>query len=207
MKNSLVAMFLILGSASHAETAGNSKVAVAPTESARLFRVQLRSGLMLSNPDEAVLSKWEHRPLESFKHALSASVAFPPSWQQVRFMAGTEFQYITMKEELSGAYTATIDTTIAQFLVFGGVEFRPYWANGFGAGLTTGWKIRSEKKAKLDAQGFTQDLGTEEANDGMNAIIFPMIFSASVFYQVEEFRPSLTIETDGALTLGVSYAF
>lgn len=169
--------------------------------------INLKYGLMLNNPDRAVVDKWEHRPFESFKYALSGHVSFPPTWRQLRFLAGAEFQYITAKEELSGSYTATIDITITQLLIFGGMEWRPWWAKGFGAGFTTGFKVQSEKKAKLDAQGFTEDLGNEEAKENSNVLGMPLLVGLSVFYELGNWRPMMVLESDAALTAGVGYVF
>jgi hypothetical protein len=209
MKNILLVSLLLISAVSWADPGGANKAAVSDeTGGSQMLSVRLRTGLMLSNPDHAVISKWEHQPLQSYKYALGGHAAFPPSWKQLKFLAGGEFQYITAKQELSGSYNATIDTTITQFVVFGGAQWKPYWAAGFGAEATLGLKLASQKKSKLDAEGFTQDLGDESAENSDYILLgLPLLGALHVFYDLGSFRPYLTFESDAAIALGGAYVF
>lgn len=182
---------------------GASQAAAEPRSSeGKLWDINARAGFLLDTPDRAVVSKWEHRIIESYKLSIGGGATFPPSWTQWHFLGGGAFQYMTSKEELSGSYTATIDIEIWQFVIYGGVEYIPWWASGFGTAFTTGLTLFGEKSAQLDSEGFTQDLGKDEARGE-----FPVLISLSVFYDFGNWRPALTWESDSALTVGGSYVF
>lgn len=210
MKKYLLILFFGMSAGADPGPIGKTSAPATESASSKLWSVSFRSGLMLENPDTATISKWEHRPLESYKHAIGGRIAFPPKWVRFQFLGGAEFQYITAKQELSGAYTATIDTTITQFVAYGGGRIKPDWARGFGAEGTLGLKLAGQKKSKLDAEGFSQDLGDESPNGDNNFFLLwniPLIASLNIFYDWGSFRPYLSLETDSALTLGGAYVF
>jgi hypothetical protein len=168
------------------------------------FSIAVRGGFMLDTPDEAAVSRWDHKDFESFQVALSGFYSFPPSWKQFYFFAGPEFYYQNSTEELSGStYSPSINTQVFQLMLTGGLAWQPWWLGGeWGASLATAFQAWGQKTAALDAQGFTQDLGTEDAHDAFyfNAIL---VF----YYDWGNFRPQLVFETNSSIGLGMAYAF
>lgn len=161
----------------------------------------------MENPDFATLKKWDHKPTESYQLGISGFYSFPHAWNQVRFFAGPEFVYQSATEELSGPlYTASLDISAYRIYVTGGVDWRPSFLGGdWGASLATAYEVYGRKTTALDAQGFTQDLGTEDTRGGnnygnVNAIL-------ALYYEFYNFRPQLIFESNSSMGLGMGYAF
>lgn len=181
----------------------------APTQETRPpFILALRGGFILDNPDNAVVGRWEHQAFKSYQVALSGFYSFPQAWKEIYFFAGPEFYYRSATEELSGrSYTASVDISIYQFMVTGGVAFTPKWADGWGASFATAFEVYGRKTAALDSQGFTQDLGTEGTRDEKSALPISVNLVGAVFYDFGNLRPQLVLESNATLGLGLAYAF
>mgnify|MGYP006927958764 CR=1 FL=1 len=145
--------------------------------------------------------------MESYQLGLSGFYSFPRSWKQIRFFAGPEFTYQSASEELAGpAYTATLDISAYHFWLTGGVDSRPNFLGGdWGASLATAFEVYGRKTAALDAQGFTQDLGTEDTLGGKALMNFNVILT--LYYEIYNFRPQLIVESNSSIGMGVGYAF
>lgn len=183
--------------------------AEAPPETRPPFVLGLRGGFLLKTPDRAVLGRWEHQPLESYQVALSGFYSFPQAWKQVYFFAGPEFYYQSSVENLSAqTYTSSIDISIYQFMLTGGVAYRPYWAGGnWGVSFATAFEVWGQKTAALDTQGYTQNLGTESTRDSGGFLPISLNAVLAFYYDFGAIRPQLVIESNSSIGLGVAYAF
>ena len=170
----------------------------AATSSRPPFFVQFRGGFMLEANDDALLRKWEHKPLESYQLALGGFYTFPPTWKEIFFFAGPEFYYQAQREELPRTY---MDIEVFQFMATGGVAYQPEWLGGdVGASLAAALQIYGSKSAYLDTPGFTQDLGTEKVPWQFNTIL-------AFYYDFGVLRPQISYETNSTISLGLNYAF
>lgn len=173
------------------------------------FIINLRGGFLMNNPDRAVVGRWEHQKFESYQVALSGFYSFPQAWKQVYFFFGPEFYFQKATEELTSAtYTSSIDITIFSTSITGGVAYQPDWMGGdWGVSLATAFEVWGQKTADLDAQGFTQDLGTESTRPGDSSIPINLNAILTFYYDFGAFRPQLVFESNSSIGLGMAYAF
>lgn len=174
------------------------------------FILQLRGGYMLDNPDRAVLGRWEHKTFKSYQLALSGFYSFPQSKRrQVYFFAGPEFYYQSATQELEAStYTSSIEISIFRLALTGGIAYQPYWLGGqWGAAFSGAFEVWGQKTAALDAQGFTQDLGTESTRTGNSLVPVEVNAILAFYYDLGNLRPQLVFESNSTIGLGVAYAF
>jgi hypothetical protein len=196
-------VLLTFAASAHAQKSPSraKAAAAAPNETAQLeqnFRVDARLGVLTERIDQEAAGRWNHNTGGSFAGYLGGYYMFPPSWKQLKFLAGIEMGYFSSQEKID---QSELDTKMYSLGALGGVMYQPAVLAGWGGELRTGVQIYGSKQSTFSSPGFSHDVG--KSSTGLTFLV-----ALGAFYAIDaNWRVTATIDNSKALALGVSYAF